>query len=55
MVGSSFLAPADSRYAAVEGEVLGVVNALHKSKYYTMGCDKLTVATDQSHLSQTTG
>ena len=46
MIGSSFLAPAETRYGAIEGECLGVVNALHKSRYYTMGCDKLIVCTD---------
>ena len=50
MIGSSFLAPAETRYGAIEGECLGVVNALHKSRYYTMGCDKLIVCTDHKPL-----
>ena len=50
MMGSSFLAPAESRYGAIEGECLGVVNALHKSRYYTLGCDKLIVGTDHKPL-----
>ena len=50
MVGSSFNSPAESNYAPIEGECLGVVNALHKTKYYTQGCDKLIVGTDHKPL-----
>ena len=43
MVGSNFTSPAESNYAQIEGECLGVVNALKKTSYYTQGCEKLVV------------
>ena len=46
MVGSSFNTPAESNYAPIEGECLGVASALHKTRYYTQGCDKLLIGTD---------
>ena len=45
MVESLFLAPAESRNSPVEGELLGVVNALHKTRYYTQGAEKLIIGT----------
>ena len=50
MVGSSFTSPAESNYAPIEGECLGVANALHKTRYYTQGCDKLVIGTDHKPL-----
>ena len=50
MVGSSFNSPAEANYAPVEGECLGVASALHKTRYYTQGCDKLLVCTDHKPL-----
>ena len=50
MVGISFLVPAESRYSRVEGELLGVVNALHKTRYYTQGAEKLIIGTDHKPL-----
>ena len=50
MVGSSFLSPAEQNYAAIEEECLAVVNALYKTRYYTLGCDKLLVCTDHKLL-----
>ena len=50
MVGSSFLSPAESRYAPIEGECLAVVNALYKTRHYTQGCDRLLVCTDHKPL-----
>ena len=47
MVGSSFNSPAEANYAPIEGECLGVASALHKTRYYTQGCDKLLVCTDR--------
>ena len=50
MVGSSFNSPAESNYAPIEGECLGVASALHKTRYYTQGCDKLVIGTDHKTL-----
>ena len=50
MVGSSFNSPAESNYAPIEGECLGVASALHKTRYYTQGCDKLLIGTDHKSL-----
>ena len=50
MVGSSFNSPAEANYAPIEGECLGVASALHKTRYYTQGCDKLLVCTDHKPL-----
>jgi hypothetical protein len=45
MVGSSFNSPDASNHAP-EGECLWVASALHKTRYYNQGCDKLLVCTD---------
>merc|ERR1711895_7687 len=37
-------------YSPIEGEGLAVVNALHKTRHYTQGCDKLLVCTDHKPL-----
>ena len=50
MVGSSFNSPAEANYAPIEGECLGVASSLHKTRYYTQGCDKLLVCTDHKPL-----
>jgi hypothetical protein len=50
MVGSSFTSPAEYKYAPIEGECLGVANALHKTRYYTQGCDKLVIGMDHKPL-----
>ena len=50
MVGSSFNSPAESNYAPIEGDCLGVASALHKTRYYTQGCDRLLIGTDQKPL-----
>ena len=50
MVGSSFLSPAEQNYSPTEGEALAVVNALHKTRHYTQGCDRLVVCTDHKPL-----
>ncbi len=49
-VGSRFTSPAESRYSPTEGEALAVVNALDKSRYFTLGCDDLIVGTDHKPL-----
>ncbi|CAG2199923.1 unnamed protein product [Mytilus edulis] len=52
LVGSRFTHPAESRYAAIEGETLAVVYALHQTRYYVLGCEDLLVATDHKPLLQ---
>jgi hypothetical protein len=47
---SSFNSPAESNYAPIKGECFGVASALHKSRYYSLGCDKLLVSTDHKQL-----
>ena len=41
---------AESRYSLDEGEMLGVVEGLHKAKHFVLGCDKLIVAVDHKPL-----
>jgi hypothetical protein len=50
LVGSRFTSPAESRYAPVEGECLAIADGLKKTRYFTLGCDRLTVATDHKPL-----
>ena len=47
---SRYCTPAESRYHPIEGELLGVVWALHKTRQYTLGCDNLTVIVDHKPL-----
>ena len=49
-VGSRFTSAAESRYSPSEGEALAVVNALEKTKYFTLGCNNLTIGTDHKPL-----
>ena len=49
-VGSRFTSSAESRYSPTEGEALGVVNALEKTRYFTLGCSRLIVGTDHKPL-----
>jgi len=53
MVGSSFLSNTEQNYAPIEGKCLGVVNALHKMRYFTRGSDQLLVCTDHKPLLST--
>ena len=48
--GGRFNAPAEARYAPVEGELLGIVIALHKSRYLVQGHRNLTILTDHKPL-----
>ena len=50
LAGGRFTSPAESRYSPVEGECLTVVEALHKSKNFVLGCSELLVATDHNPL-----
>ena len=44
--GSRFTTDAETRYSPTEGEALAVAWSLHKSKFFTLGCKNLTIATD---------
>ena len=50
MVGSRFTSSAERNYAPVEGELLGVADGLHKTRYYTQGCKKLVLSVDHKPL-----
>ena len=50
LAGSRFLVGAEQRYVAIEGEALSVAWALEQTKYFTLGCKKLIVATDHKPL-----
>ena len=50
MVGSRFTSSAEQNYAPVEGELLGVADGLHRTRYYTQGCEKLVIGVDHKPL-----
>ena len=45
-----FCNPAETRYSPTEGEATACVKGLHDTKYYTLGCKDLYVATDHKPL-----
>ena len=50
MVGSHFTHDAETRYSPTEGELLAISYALHKTRYFTLGCPSLYVGTDHKPL-----
>ena len=50
LAGSRFLKSSETRYAAIEGECLGVQWALEQTRYFTLGCDPLIVVVDHKPL-----
>lgn len=50
LAGSRFLHGSEKRYAAVEGEALALAWSLEDTKFFTMGCDDLVIATDHKPL-----
>ena len=50
MIGSRFTNKAESNYAPIEGELLAVTYGLRKTRYYTLGLDKLTIGVDHKPL-----
>ena len=50
LCGSRYCTPAEIRYHPIEGELLGVVWALHKTRQYTLGCDKLLILVDHKSI-----
>ena len=50
LAGGRFTIPAETRYSPTEGEALAVAVGLESSRYYTLGCPRLYVATDHKPL-----
>ena len=50
LVGSRFTNQAESNYAPIEGELLAVTYGLKKTKYYTLGSEKLIIGVDHKPL-----
>ena len=48
--GSRFCTSAEQNYHPIEGELLAVTWALHKTGYYTLGSDKLLILVDHKPL-----
>ena len=48
--GSRFTTGAESRYHPIEGEALSTAWALHKTRYFTIGCENLIVGVDHKPL-----
>ncbi|GFN90528.1 enzymatic polyprotein [Plakobranchus ocellatus] len=55
LVGSRFTSPAESTYAAIEGEALAVVDALEKILHFFLGCPNLIIAVDHRPLLKVFG
>ena len=55
LAGSRQLKAAESRYAPIEGEALALVWSLNQTKYFTIGCDDLTLITDHKPLVKVFG
>ena len=53
--GSKFNNVTEARYAPIEGECLAVARALFKTRYFTLGCKNLTIATDHKPLLKILG
>ena len=52
MVGSRFTHAVEANYSATEGELLAQADALHKTKYFTLGCPQLILGTAQHVTNQ---
>ena len=50
LAGSWFLIGPEQRYVVIEGEALAIAWALEQTKYFTLGCKNLIVATDHKPL-----
>ena len=48
--GARFTTPAEENYVAIEGEMLSVVEGLHKCKMFVLGCSQLILAVDHRPL-----
>ena len=50
LAGGRFTTPAESRYNATEGELLGVAYSLHKARHFVLGCKNLIIVVDHLPL-----
>ena len=50
MAGGRFNSATEAGYAPIEGELLGIASALHKSRYFTSGHPNLTIITDHKPI-----
>ena len=50
MAGGRFNSETEAGYAPVEGELLGIASALHKSRYFVSGHPNVTVITDHKPI-----
>ena len=50
MVGSRFTHAAEVSFSATEGKLLAQADTLHKTKYFTLGCQQLILGTDHMPL-----
>jgi len=55
LAGSRFLTPTEQRYAPIEGEALAIAWSLEQTKYFTLGCHDLILATDHKPLTKLFG
>jgi len=55
LAGSRFLTPAEQHYAPIEGEALAITWGLEQTKFFTLGCRQLLVATDHKPLIKVFG
>ena len=52
LAGSRFLRFSEQRYVPIEGEALAIAWALEDTKFFTLRCDNLIVATDHKPLTR---
>jgi hypothetical protein len=50
LAGGTFCKPAEKNYTPIEGEATAIMKGLKDTKYYTLGCRDLYVATDNQPL-----
>ena len=55
LCGSRFMKKAEANYVPIEGEALAVAWALEQTKFFTLGCDDLTVIVDHKPLTKVLG
>ena len=55
LAGGSFCKPAEKNHSPIEDEGTSIFKGLQDTKYYTLGCQKLHVATDHQPLVNTLG
>jgi len=55
LAGSRFLTSTEQRYAPIRGEALAVTWGLEQTKFFTVGCNHLLVATDHKPLAKIFG